>query len=192
MYLLAIQGSPRRNGHTNYLLKIILEELKKSEIQCEELFVASKNIKPCISCYSCQKSDEYKCIVNDDFLECAELIRKSDILLFATPVYWFGVTGFLKAFIDRFFCLIKFDKTNNLIKSTLEGKKIALILTAGSDAFSGADLVVASFMRIANFCKLDYSGTLGAYCINNIEDIKNNKPLIEEAKIFADKLIGIV
>jgi multimeric flavodoxin WrbA len=191
MNILAIEGSPRKNGNTNYLLTIILDELKKHNINCEEFFIALKNIKPCISCYSCQESEDYKCVINDDFIDSIELIKKSDILLFATPVYWFGVTAFLKAFIDRFFCLVKFEKTKNIINSTLNGKKFALILTAGSDAFSGADLIVESFMRIAYFCKLDYLGTIGAYNINSINDINLNKTLTEEIKIFTNKLIHI-
>jgi multimeric flavodoxin WrbA len=189
MNILALQGSPRKKGNTSYFLNIILEEIRNAGIDTKTVHVVDKNIKPCISCFSCQKQGNYKCAISDDFLELAENIKMADLIVLASPVYWFGITGFLKTVIDRFYCLVKFDRDAGRIKSQLEGKGLAIVITAGSDAFSGADLIVQSFIRIAEFCDMNYLGTIGAYGINSIDDIKNNNTLIKDARTFANKLL---
>ncbi len=100
MYLLAIHGSPRKNGNTEILLDSFLEGIKLSKINFEKIRLAELNYQPCIECGECEKTGE--CILNDDFQEIYKKIIKADFLVIATPVFFYSHTSYVQAFFERF------------------------------------------------------------------------------------------
>lgn len=103
MKILAINGSPRKDGNCHDMLEVLRKSLAKEEIEFEELWVGSA-IHPCLACYKCLESDEMRCVQDNDCLnEAVQKCVEADGIILASPVYHGGITGNLKCFIDRLF-----------------------------------------------------------------------------------------
>jgi len=99
--VIAVNGSPRPKGNTYHALEIVCNELNKEGIEAKILQVGSMKINGCISCYRCK--DGY-CIHNDDILNnMIDEIYEADGLLLGSPVYYSGISGTMKCFLDRLF-----------------------------------------------------------------------------------------
>lgn len=99
MKVLAIVGSPRPKGNTNYLVDKALEEAAKSGIQTEKIILSQHDLKPCLGHDNCA---EFKtCTQQDDASWILERFCQADAVILATPVYWYNVTAQMKTFIDR-------------------------------------------------------------------------------------------
>ena len=97
--ILAVIGSPRRNGNTHILVSKIVEGAKAKGAVVDELFLGDLNIRECDGCHACWKGKE--CSKDDDMRDIYPAINRSDVIIFGTPVYWYGPTALMKAFIDR-------------------------------------------------------------------------------------------
>ena len=101
MKLLIFNGSPRE-GNTVEALKALYEGLADyPDIEVQEIKAADAHIIPCEGCDACMRSGD--CIFEDDSIEINKLVKEADFLLFATPVYWWGVTAQLKLVMDKFY-----------------------------------------------------------------------------------------
>ena len=102
MKVLAINGSPRKDGNTNDLINIVLDEIKKENIEVESLNLAGKKINGCIACMKCFENKDEKCNVkNDDFNEIIEKMKNADGIILGSPDYFGNVTTAMKSLIDR-------------------------------------------------------------------------------------------
>ncbi|HEY9161371.1 MAG TPA: NAD(P)H-dependent oxidoreductase [Desulfomonilia bacterium] len=181
-------GSPREHGNTACLIDKVSETLKKKGANPKTVFLPDYKIKPCAECFSCQKTaGKPGCKIKDDMQEMYEKILASSVIVFAAPVFFWSYAAQIKPFIDRLFCLGKYDKEP--IASLVKGKKCALVLTAGGDEFDGADLVVQSFARMAEFSQMNNLGHLviGEYTAHEMLDRKETAHKIEA---FAEKLLN--
>lgn len=109
MKALLINGSPRARGCTHGALKIVEEQLQQAGIETETIHVGHKPIHGCIACMKCKTTGE--CVFNDIVNEVAEKLRTADGIVIGTPVYFSGMAGTLKAFLDRLFFSVGFDKS---------------------------------------------------------------------------------
>ena len=91
MLVLGLQGSPRKKGNTNYLLNAFMAEAEKQGARTRTVDVTKKRIVPCIGCGSCEKKGY--CVTKDDdmTLEIYPLLREADIVVAASPVYFYNV-----------------------------------------------------------------------------------------------------
>jgi multimeric flavodoxin WrbA len=121
MKLLAILGSPRSNGNTDILAGKILDGAKSVGMETECVALRALDIQPCTGCDRCWKNDK-PCIFTDDMTGLYGGISRSDVLLFATPVYWYGPTTIMKALLDRF---VVFCRPRG--KPLIEGKSAILV-----------------------------------------------------------------
>lgn len=100
MKVLALIGSPRKGSNTDILVDKILEGCKEKGFIIEKLYLYDCNISACTDCRLC-KSDNYECAIKDDMQKIYYSMEEADILIFGTPVYWYGPTGKMKLLIDR-------------------------------------------------------------------------------------------
>lgn len=105
MKVVAFNGSPRKNGNTYHAIKVVAEELKKENIKVEIIQVGNKRIRGCIACYKCAKNKNEKCSINDEVNEWIQKIKESDGIILGSPVYFSGIAGTFKCFLDRAFWL---------------------------------------------------------------------------------------
>lgn len=102
MKILAINGSPRgEKGNTEVILKPFLKGCEEAGAETEIVYLKDKNIKHCSGCFTCWTKTPGKCIHKDDMEELLQKILESDIIVYATPLYYFTVTGIMKDFMDR-------------------------------------------------------------------------------------------
>ncbi len=101
MKVLMINGSPHKDGTTYRALKEIADTLSKNGVESEILCVGGENIAGCSSCRACVKLG--KCAKNDIVNDAIEKIKGADGLIVGSPVYYAGLNGTLKCFLDRVF-----------------------------------------------------------------------------------------
>lgn len=100
MKILIINGSPRKNGNTMTAVKHLEQKISQNN-QVETVQAYSFHINPCLSCYQCAKNGG-TCVQKDDTAAILDKIAAADMIIFATPVYWWGMSAQLKLIIDKF------------------------------------------------------------------------------------------
>jgi multimeric flavodoxin WrbA len=102
--VLAINGSPHKEGCTYTAIRLMADELEKQNIEVEIIHVGTKPIRGCTACNACFKMDDRKCIFDDDIVnECIAKSKEVDGIIIGSPVYYSGIAGGMKSFLDRFF-----------------------------------------------------------------------------------------
>ena len=119
--VIIINGSCREGGNTDMLLKSLEKGAACADININKHILRNKSINDCNGCYYCYKNNN--CSIKDDMQEIHHEIQKSDLIILASPMYWWGVTGLMKTFIDRLY--LYFPKRN---KHFVAGKKLLFII----------------------------------------------------------------
>jgi multimeric flavodoxin WrbA len=102
MKVVAFNSSPRKEGNTQAILNMVLDEIKGAGIETEIYSMAGKPIQGCIACYQCFKNKNGKCAVEKDIAnECIAKMREADGILLGSPTYFSDVTAGMKALIER-------------------------------------------------------------------------------------------
>ena len=127
MKILVITGSPRKNGNSATLADHFIKGAKEAGHEVVRFDAAFKKVHPCIACNSCGMDGP--CVFKDDFEFVREHIVNADCVVFATPMYYFGISAQLKAVIDRFYAI------NGSIHVP---KKAVLLMTYANTAASEA------------------------------------------------------
>lgn len=127
MKILVLTGSPRKNGNSATLADHFIRGAKEAGHSVERFDAAFKNVHPCIACNSCGMDGP--CVFKDDFEFVRKHIIDADCVVFATPMYYFGISSQLKAVIDRFYAI------NGQIHVP---KKAVLLMTYANTAASEA------------------------------------------------------
>lgn len=147
MKTLVLFGGARKNGQTMRMLEHFLARLGGEQ---ERLYCYALHISPCVDCRHCQT--EKACAIRDDMQEYYKKIDAADNIVFATPVYFFGVPGPLKTLIDRL--QVYWSGTVRGDKDTYPPKKAAILLSAGArpfpDQFTAALLEINAALRELN------------------------------------------
>ena len=122
MKILVLCGSPHKNGTTNALAEALISGIDRNRHTVEKIQLSEKKVAPCRGCEYCRRS-EGCCVQKDDMQFILPSVLDADIVVFASPVYYFGFNAQLKAVIDRFYAV------NPRLK--LQTEKKAILLTAG-------------------------------------------------------------
>ena len=102
MKVIAINGSPRKNGNTSILIQTVFEELKTQGIETEEVNVGRKNFRGCLACMKCAETQDGHCVIkNDNLNDIIDKMREADGIILGSPVYCADLSGQMKVFIDR-------------------------------------------------------------------------------------------
>lgn len=129
MNILVLNGSPRPNGSTSAMVAAFVEGASQNGHSVTVVPVCQKKIAGCLGCEYCHTKGEGQCIQKDDMQEIYPVLEAADMLVLASPIYYFGLTAQLQSVIHRTYAQ---GKPANL-------KKTALILSSGSDeVYDGA------------------------------------------------------
>ncbi|MEJ2627298.1 MAG: flavodoxin family protein, partial [bacterium] len=96
-----INGSLRAKGNTDTIIKSLLQGAQNTDILIKQFVLRELKISGCKGCYFCY--DHNKCSIKDDMQKIHKELQQSDLIIFASPMYWWGVTGLMKTFIDRLY-----------------------------------------------------------------------------------------
>ena len=116
MKIVLLQGSPNKNGSTNILAENFRKGAKDAGHEVIRFDVADMNMKPCIGCVAC--GYEGPCVQKDDNEKIRKAILSADMIVFATPLYYYGMSAQLKTVVDRF-CAYNSSITGKHMKSAL-------------------------------------------------------------------------
>lgn len=108
MKALLINGSPHEKGCTGRALSEVARTLEQEGIETETLWIGTKDVRGCIACGTCRKLG--KCVFNDVVNEAAVKFAEADALIVGSPVYYAGLNGTLKSFLDRLFYSSSYSK----------------------------------------------------------------------------------
>lgn len=180
MKILLLNGSPRLAGNTEVALKVLKEEVEKNiKGEIETINLPKLQIKGCLGCNYCKTSGG-NCITKDDGQMVAEKILESDVIIFASPVYWWGITSQMKAAIDRIYMKGEFLPQ--------KPKKIGLI-TVGAAELSDEeyDIIKRQFKCICEYLKWNFVGNIDISAYEKGDILKDNTK-ITELKDFWKKI----
>ncbi|MFX1570907.1 MAG: flavodoxin family protein [Promethearchaeota archaeon] len=152
MKILILTGSPHKNGSSNTLVKEFIKGAKESGHDIEVYDVAKGNIHPCLGCDNCGMDGD--CVQQDDGNMVLQKILKAECLVFATPVYYFGMSAQLKTMIDRFYA-----RTMEITRKRL---KAVVITTAWNDDNIVMKAIELHFRTIFDYMHFENKGMLFA------------------------------
>jgi multimeric flavodoxin WrbA len=131
MKVIAINGSPKKEGNTHQALKMVGDELLASGIEFEILHVGHKLIHGCTACGKCAANKDEKCSIRtDDLNQWLQIIKSADGIIIGSPVYYSGVAGTMKCFLDRLFYVS--GANGNLMRHKVAAAVVAVRRTGGS------------------------------------------------------------
>lgn len=188
MIVLGLQGSPRIKGNTAMLLDAFLREAERAGARTVSLDVARKKISPCLECGTCEKRGF--CPIDDDMQEVYPLLRHADIIVAATPVFFYGVTAQLKALIDRTQALWSRRYVLGLRdpgRKWRQGVSLAVGATKGKNLFEGIDLTMKYFFDAVG---ANFAGSVGYKQIEGPGDIARHPTALEDAEEKARALVA--
>lgn len=179
MEVLLLNGSPRR-GNTYTALKSLKSGLyDHKHIKVTQIDATSVSVSPCIACEYCKEHG--KCAVNDDTNAIINQIAESDFVVFATPVYWWGISAQLKVIIDKFY-----SQQKRLASSK---KRVGLITVGQLDADNIQYKIISQQIQ----CIADYLGWevmfRNAYSAYDVSDLAGNGEALSEIYKLAEKIV---
>lgn len=101
MNIVVLTGSPHKNGTSNTLVNEFIKGAEENNHKINRFDIPFLNIHPCIGCDHCGMNGP--CVFNDDMPKILDTILESDMIVFATPIYYFGFSAQIKSAIDRFY-----------------------------------------------------------------------------------------
>ena len=156
MKVLGLVGSGRKNGNTNTLIETILEGTRSNGHETNKVFLADLKISPIGDCVACRRAGH--CNIEDDFAAFMEQVLESDCVIFGTPVYWYGPSAQIKAFIDRWVCPMHFDEQG--FRDKIRGKKCVLAIPHQSEQLSIAEPLFAIMEKTFEYMEMAYLGKI--------------------------------
>lgn len=104
MNIIAINGSPRKNGNTAVLLKNALDGAKSQGAETHQINLYDLNYKGCLSCFYCKRKDRPhgECAVQDELSPLLVELKSADAIIFGSPIYYDNITSGMAAFLERF------------------------------------------------------------------------------------------
>ncbi len=163
MKITVITGSPRKNGTSNYMADEFIRGAEENGHNIYRFDSAKADVKNCISCNACQMGTR-PCIHKDDFVELREHLLNSDLVVFVTPIYYFGMTSSIKKVIDRFYS----------IDPQLKAKqnKAILISVQHSPVDQVKEALNTHIQSIFNWLNMENAGIINAIGIESVEQLK--------------------
>ncbi|MBM7602740.1 multimeric flavodoxin WrbA [Metabacillus crassostreae] len=181
MSIVVLHGSTRRNGNTETLTNQAVLGVK-----VEHIYLRDYEIKPIEDMRHEQSGFGH---VNDSYNSIIERIMSHNILIFATPIYWYSMTGKMKNFVDRWSQTIR-DKNIQNFKRQMERKKAFVIAVGGDEPSIKGLPLIQQFKYIFDFIGIDFSGyVLGKG--NKPDDILNDHQAMCTASVLNKTLLEL-
>ena len=169
MNILILSGSPRKGGNTDLLMEAFVKGAAQIH-HVEVVSVRDYKVNPCMGCNACFRSEQHTCVLKDDMPSIYEKMSQTDMLVIASPVYFYGLSAQLKAVIDR---------CHNPIRDTFKIKKTALLLVGAATLPELFEGILAQYQLCLNFFKLEDAGRVLVRGVKDKGDIKNTNALNE-------------
>lgn len=189
MYILGIQGSPRKNGNSDYLLTSFLKECEAYGARTEVIRPQDYDIQPCRELIVCEKKGF--CPIRDEMEKMGyEKVRQADVVVLASPVFFYGISAQAKIFIDR--CQMFWGRKYKVglkdpARFSRQGFLLSVAASAGKRLFEGVELTARYFFDAIS---ADYTGSLTYNKVEDAGDIIVRPELEQEIKEAVSHLLS--
>jgi len=186
MKILAIVGSPRKNGNTYKIIKQIEQRFaeKKNVPEFEYVQLSETKLENCKGCYLCLDRGEENCPLKDGRENIEQKIKQADAVIFASPVYTYNVSGIMKNFLDRF--------AYRCHRPDFYGKKAMVVVSTGAVGLVFVETILSFMIGTMGFITCAKAGL--AYAPLHEKDekktMKQVKKLNEQVDLFYSKIIN--
>ena len=170
MKIAVLNGSPRKEN-TYAMVEAFREGAQEAGHEVEVYQVGNMKIAGCLGCEYCHNQGKGTCIQKDDFEKVLPAYKEADMLVFASPIYYWSMTAQMEAAIQRLYCIGK----------PLRAKKAALLLSSGSPGVY--DAAVAQFKPCMAYVGIEIAGILTSHGEEYKSEAKKN-----EVRAFAKAL----
>ncbi|MCQ2199550.1 MAG: flavodoxin family protein [Paludibacteraceae bacterium] len=167
MNIIILSGSPRNGGNTEQLVDAFVSGASNQH-SVEVISINDYHINPCIGCNSCFKRDDNSCFQNDNMKTIYSKLKSADMLVIASPVYFYGISAQLKAIIDR---------CHNPIRNTFNIKQTALILVGAATLPELFDSIITQYELCLKFFNLKDSGRVLVSGCRDKKDVEKTDAL---------------
>ncbi len=189
--LFAIAGSPRRGGNSELLLDEAIRAARDAGLEVDKLVVAEQGIAPCNSCGGCWETGE--CVIEDEMQGVYKKLLEADYVVVASPLYFLGVSAYLKALIDR--CQALWARRFILKKPLRDGHRqprglfiaTAALGKAEDSVFSGSGQTVRALFGTL---EIEYAGGLFFKGLEARGAVKSHPEFLEETYRATRELIA--
>jgi multimeric flavodoxin WrbA len=188
MKITTLLGSAKKKGNTATVLGWVEEELQAAGHSVERIYLHNKSINGCMGCAKCREhADKIACIQKDGAPEIMEKMIAADVVLYATPIYFWGFSAQIKALIDRGYALVtNYHQPNQT--SLMKGSRVGLLTTGADEYENNAEGMFTAFDRIVDFLMAEKAGEL--YIGNCKKPADLSDDVREQAKELAHSLVA--
>ncbi len=188
MKIVCLLGSPREKGNSATIANRFCHSAEGLGAEVKTFTLNNLEYRGCQGCMAC-KTKLDRCVLNDDLTEVLDAIRETDILVLASPVYFWDISSQLKTFMDRTFSYLVPDFITNPKKSRLApGKKLVFILAQGNpdqtsypDIFQKFDYFFKGYGFVENHF-------IRAFGVRELGEVEGHEDVMKLAEIMAEKL----
>jgi len=163
--ILVLTGSPRKNGNSELLADAFIKGALESGHEVNKFETAFKSILGCKACEACWSNGK-ACVFDDDFIELTQFLNVAEVIVFITPVYWFGMTAQIKLAIDKLYSYM-----NSKCPNKLKIEESCLIACAGDEGEEVFEGVIGTYKGIVNYLKWKDRGILTVPSVYEIGDV---------------------
>ncbi len=179
--ILAVIGSPRTGGNTEILVSKIVEGAVSAGASVETIRLGELHIRECDGCHACWRGRS--CSKDDDMRALYAKIGAADTIILGTPVYWYGPTALMKAFIDRF---VYFNCEAN--RPMVRGKRAAVAVVLEETREETWQPVVEFFARSLAYLEMDLAETIVAPGVGEKGAMRRQSERLEQAYRLGGRL----
>ncbi|HEV3034341.1 MAG TPA: flavodoxin family protein [Solirubrobacteraceae bacterium] len=187
--VLGISSSPRLDGNSKLLMDAVLEGAEQSGHTVGSAYLVNAIAGHLRDCRTCRGPDG-SCSIQDGYAQLLlERVLPADAIVIATPLYWYGVSGLLKTFLDRIFCFTSAGYNDSqMVLERLPRKRLALVISA-EESYRGATLgVTASVQELARYLHWDLVGVVEGVANRRGEVRLDPGRPIERARALGERL----
>lgn len=168
--VLGIVGSPRRGGNTELLVDQVLRGAEEAGGRAEKVILSEMKVQPCRACDACHRTGQ--CVIDDDMAALLEKMKLSRVWVLGTPVYWWGPTAQMKAYIDRWY---------GIDRGVFRGRGVVLVIPSGGSSVYARQTVemlesIIPYLGMRRIATLQAPGTSGP------GSVKRDKALMNRAR----------
>ena len=167
MKILALIGSPRKGSNTDNLVEHILRGSETNGHTGEKLYLYDYSISPCVDCRNCKKGN-YVCPIKDDMQKIYPKLEAADLIVFGTPLYWYGPSGKMKLLVDRLRPFIANGKLND---------KKGVIVTPSEEGAKACGPLVEMFRMSFNYLGMGFAGKFFVKAYERGESLGNQREM---------------
>lgn len=181
--ILAVIGSPRKGGNTDILVSKIAEGAQAGGAEVETVRLGDLQIRECDGCHACWHGRP--CSKDDDMRPLYAKIAANDLIVFGTPVYWYGPTALMKAFIDRF---VYFNNEAN--RPLVRGKRAVVAVVLEETHEPTWRPVLEFFEKSLAYLEMPLAGTIVVPGVGKKGEIREHPERLDEAYHLGSAVAG--